>query len=495
MMVRLLRAARRRDLIVLLQAYVILLIVDLGIRAFGILPVWRLIRRRFREDGSTGLPDGAELHRLHRVVASAARYQPYPMRCLPLAVSLAWLLARRGFAVELQLGTRRQDGKLLAHAWLERAGIALFPAIDSQNNFRPLENGNDVLRTGEPRNVTFLTDGVEVMKSNRYAAKLYDLCVCSDLPLPGQTSLGGFADVELRRAPSWQSCPFEPGVDNCVYTNRGGSTAGKGDIEFHRHGEWKCLRSVGFTDFFFTDGRCVTYFLEDGASTDVTIAFFLGPICALLLELRGCPCLHASSIQVGAVAVALAGHSGTGKSSLAASMVNSGYPLLSDDILPMTVRGETCFGIPGYPQMKLNPETARAWLGLTESRAPVVPDSDKCWIPVGQGWGGFAHEAIPLQVVYVLDREPAQDGETRICHLGPAESLIELLRFSFCARLVERLGLQQRRLALLAKIVQRVQVRRLQFPSGLQHAGRIQAAILHDLDGNRLGSAASVAPT
>src|SRR3954466_8292588 len=94
------RAGRRRDLPLVLRAYLALLLADLGVRSLGVMPVWGRIRRRLRPAESGG-PDGAELARLHRAVACAARNHLYPMRCLPQSLALAWLLARRGLAVEL----------------------------------------------------------------------------------------------------------------------------------------------------------------------------------------------------------------------------------------------------------------------------------------------------------------------------------------------------------------------------------------------------------
>jgi len=292
-------------------------------------------------------------------------------------------------------------------------------------------------------------------------------------------------DVELLWATPLQPLPFELSPETCLYRNADDQSAVQGTIEFHRHGEWNCLRCLGFTDFYFTDGRQITYFLEAGASTDVVIAIFLGPVCAVLSELKGRPCLHASAVRIGDVAVAFAGNSGTSKSSLAASLMNDGYALLSDDILPMTVSGEACFGVPGDPKMKLDAGNFRGLLGLEGPFNPVVPGSEKCWVPIGMGWGNFANLATALQVIYILEREPGEEGEIQIIPLEPAESLIQILRFSFCARLVERLDLQRLRLSSLAKILQYVQVRRLRIPSGMQHFGRIQAAILQDIGRTR----------
>jgi hypothetical protein len=214
----------------------------------------------------------------------------------------------------------------------------------------------------------------------------------------------------------------------------------------------------------------------------VITALFLGPVCALVQELRGVPCLHASAVQIGPAAVAFLGHTGTGKSSLAAALVHHGYALVSDDVLPLVGHGGRCLVVPGYPQMKLHPRLVQTW-GLTE-KTPVsrVNGWDKLQVPVGRGWGRFAARRVPLAAVYELERAIEGADQVRICPLQPGESLVGLLRFSFCARLVEVLGLGPRRMAQLAELARCFPVRRLRYPSGWDHLGEVRQALLRDLD-------------
>lgn len=68
----------------------------------------------------------ASLIRRLMVAVDRARYNHlYPMTCLRRALTLQKLLAKRGIAVELKIGVRKQDGQLSAHAWLEFQGQPL----------------------------------------------------------------------------------------------------------------------------------------------------------------------------------------------------------------------------------------------------------------------------------------------------------------------------------------------------------------------------------
>ena len=67
----------------------------------------------------------AEARALARLVAIAARRGAWHARCLPTALALQWMLARRGIASSLRLGARRRNGRFEAHAWVEHAGEPL----------------------------------------------------------------------------------------------------------------------------------------------------------------------------------------------------------------------------------------------------------------------------------------------------------------------------------------------------------------------------------
>jgi hypothetical protein len=60
--------------------------------------------------------------------------------------------------------------------------------------------------------------------------------------------------------------------------------------------------------------------------------FLFGTVFGILCHQRGFLPLHASCVGIGGCAIAFAGASGMGKSTLAAALVQRGYPLLADDV-------------------------------------------------------------------------------------------------------------------------------------------------------------------
>lgn len=68
---------------------------------------------------------GETAGRIARLVGIAANHGPYRATCLRQSLALWWLLRRRGVAAELRIGVRKEEGELLAHAWVECGGQAL----------------------------------------------------------------------------------------------------------------------------------------------------------------------------------------------------------------------------------------------------------------------------------------------------------------------------------------------------------------------------------
>ena len=117
------------DLGAFTQAWVLLLVADIGLRT---LPFARL--DRWLTPTVKGPADEAAVGRMVWATASAARHHLYPMRCLPQALCLRRLLGRHGIAAELKIGVARQDGELAAHAWVEPEGRPLgeSPTVDER---------------------------------------------------------------------------------------------------------------------------------------------------------------------------------------------------------------------------------------------------------------------------------------------------------------------------------------------------------------------------
>jgi hypothetical protein len=123
------------DLRAFARAWGLLLAVDLGLRTLS----FARLERWLTPAPAGRPPDEAAIGRLVWSVAAAARHHLYPMRCVPRALTLRWLLGRHGLPAELKIGVLRQDGTLAAHAWVERDGRAIGEPAGIEERFAPLE--------------------------------------------------------------------------------------------------------------------------------------------------------------------------------------------------------------------------------------------------------------------------------------------------------------------------------------------------------------------
>jgi len=72
--------------------------------------------------------------RLGQLVSIASRHGPYAATCLRQSLALSWLLRRRGLPAEVRVGVGKNDGRVLAHAWVELEGKVIndHPAIAAE---------------------------------------------------------------------------------------------------------------------------------------------------------------------------------------------------------------------------------------------------------------------------------------------------------------------------------------------------------------------------
>src|SRR5205085_1986600 len=109
-----------------------------------------------------------------------------------------------------------------------------------------------------------------------------------------------------------------------------------------------------------------------------------------------------SAVALGNRAVALLGPAGAGKSTTAAAFARRGYPLLSDDVVPIWVRDGLFVVPPAYPCLRLWPASVAALYGAADALPPLTPTWDKRCLDLTQGGCRFQQHPLPLAAIYVL---------------------------------------------------------------------------------------------
>jgi hypothetical protein len=207
--------------------------------------------------------------------------------------------------------------------------------------------------------------------------------------------------------------------------------------------------------------------------------YFFNHALPLWLETRGIPVLHASAAVMSDQVVALLGPSGMGKSTLCASLVHTGWRFLTDDGLSLhedPASNWRCLS--GPPMFRLWPGSLEkleheTWRDLSRVHA----DFEKRAVPVATS-GVVKREGAPtLSAIFILERLETSCGDIVISDYSGGEALIGLIEHTLLASVASALGLAPQRMQQLSRLVERVTVRGLTYPSGKANWPRIEEVI------------------
>lgn len=202
--------------------------------------------------------------------------------------------------------------------------------------------------------------------------------------------------------------------------------------------------------------------------------YILGTCMGALLMQRKVLALHGSAIAIDGKAYAFIGHSGAGKSTLASTFINQGYPLLSDDIIPVLMDEEGCpYVIPTYPQQKLWQESLQKF-GLDSSAfSPLFERETKFAIPVHSN---YCKDPLPLGGVFEITK--TEEDHAKIKPIQNLERFHTLYNHTFRQSLIPRLGLMEWHFKESAGIIKKIKMYQVQRPSNVFTAPELLEKIL-----------------
>ncbi len=288
--------------------------------------------------------------------------------------------------------------------------------------------------------------------------KIFGLEVSSAFALPHTPAGSGPPEVEIR----------EGGVPEAL-----AQVVGRGALFEAGAGE-ALIQIPPVGRFHVEGGRRIAVEPAAGKSETDLAPFILNLCLALLLHQRGGLALHASVVDVGGRCVALAGHSGVGKSTLAAWLWTRGYRVLSDEICLLEVGADGRYHVrPGPPVFQLWRDVLTV-LGLdAEGSAPTRPGGEKRFVPAPWGW---AEAPLPLDTVYLLSQE--NSGEWRASPSFGIERFRGLTGAVLRREYVEPMGCKERQFPHLAALADSVEVMNLRTPSRFVRPEELEALLL-----------------
>jgi len=112
-------------------------------------------------------------------------------------------------------------------------------------------------------------------------------------------------------------------------------------------------------------------------------------------------------VSIRGKAIAFAGESGLGKSTLAAALADRGASVLSDDILVFDPSEDPVQAIPGYPRLRLWPDSAAHMFGDPDALPTMSPKWDKRYLALN-GKYHFETRPYPLEALYICSPNEKQ---------------------------------------------------------------------------------------
>jgi len=242
------------------------------------------------------------------------------------------------------------------------------------------------------------------------------------------------------------------------------------------------LRFHDLADFFLqADGRRIGC-AAPRVPPDGLRHLVLDQVLPLALTLHGKQALHATAVITPAGVCAFAGPSGIGKSTLAASFLFAGWPVISDDCLALEPQDGRILARPAYPGLRLLEDTLDALGADRGMTLPMTEYSAKRRVIGASVEGPFPTDPLPLVRIYVLSRreDAGEEWEPMIEPLSRTSAFIEILGGAFTLEAKDPVFLR-RQFDWVGQVVEQVPVRRLRLPESLASLAAVRAAILSDL--------------
>jgi len=209
--------------------------------------------------------------------------------------------------------------------------------------------------------------------------------------------------------------------------------------------------------FYVANGNHITVEPEINADMKSVKLFLLGSCMGALMYQRNRLVIHGNAIRFGDECLVFAGHSGNGKSTLAAAFHQRGYNILTDDLSVIDEQGEVQ---PSYPQLKLWHDTAKKLnidvSGLNRIRLHV----DKYAYPIT---ASFCERPLPIKALYIL--ETHNKNNFVIESIEGMNKFTELTAQSYRQGYLDGLGLKAQHLQLCAKNANKIQIKRVTRPN------------------------------
>lgn len=211
---------------------------------------------------------------------------------------------------------------------------------------------------------------------------------------------------------------------------------------------------------------------------------FLDQVFPCLLTQGSRMMLHAAAVGINGEAVAFIGETGAGKSTLTSSLCSKGFQLLTDDGLLVIEEGDRFWVVPGYPSVRLWPESLPQVFSGNPPSTDVAHYTEKQRVAAEQAAFPFAMERMPLRRIYLLrPQETDCEQEIAITPLSPRDAFNECFNSIFRLDFRDRAKLREQ-FTLTGRMVEPTPVFAFSFPHDFSVLPAVHACLLAHLNHN-----------
>jgi hypothetical protein len=233
--------------------------------------------------------------------------------------------------------------------------------------------------------------------------------------------------------------------------------------------------------FSIQEGKKITVLPLAGFSEDAARLYILGTCMGAILFQRKILPLHGSAIVIDGKAYGFVGDSGVGKSTLASAFINSGYQLLTDDVIAISLSQEDIpVAIPSYPQQKLWQESLNEFGMEKHQYRPLLDRETKYAVPIPTN---FTAESIPLAGIFEIVK--TQNEQIEICPIQGLERLHTLFYHTYRNFMLSPSGLLPWHFDTMTRVVNKIHIYQLRRPVSRFTANELPTLIVNTLQSGK----------
>lgn len=188
---------------------------------------------------------------------------------------------------------------------------------------------------------------------------------------------------------------------------------------------------------------------------------------AVWLELNNTLCIHANTWCIDEQTIMLVAPSQAGKSMLSLALCQQGFSLMTDDMAALHNIASDYYIYPSWPVARIWPDSFKFINESPNTYQKVHENFNKRTISSSHNHIEFSNQAQKLQNIYFLNRVKNLTDVCNLIEISKSKAIIQLLQNSILGDAYRALNIEETRLQVLAKLVENISFKQVNYQSGL----------------------------